>query len=222
MSKYTHAIVIGGSMAGLMTARILSDHFEQVTLIERDKVNDQPEARKGQPQARHLHGLLGKGLEIMTRYFPDLPQALQSRGAIIGDMGQVMRWYINGGYRLQFESGLNGVLMSRPLLEWTIRERVVRLPNVRVIDECDVKEPVTSPDRSRVIGVKIHHRTEDSREEILSADLVVDASGRGSSSPKWLEALGYTRPPESVIKVDVGYATRVYRRRPEDFDLIGA
>ncbi|MBI5563712.1 MAG: FAD-dependent monooxygenase [Chloroflexi bacterium] len=222
MSKYPHAIVIGGSLAGLMVARVLSEHFAQVTIIERDAVTDRPEARKGQPQARHLHGLLGKGLEIMTRYFPDLPQALQSRGAIIGDMGQVMRWYTNGGYRLQFDSGLNGVLMSRPMLEWTIRERVMRLPNVRVIDECDVKGPIAAPDRSRVIGVNVQHRAEAGREEILSADLVVDASGRGSSSPKWLEALGYVRPPESVIKVDVGYATRVYRRRPEDFDLIGA
>jgi 2-polyprenyl-6-methoxyphenol hydroxylase-like FAD-dependent oxidoreductase len=220
MSKYTHAIVIGGSVAGLMAARVLSDHFERVTLIERDQVNDVAEARKGQPQARHLHGLLGKGLEIITHYFPDLPTALRDGGAIFGDMGQNMRWYANGGYRLQFESGINGVTMSRPLLERVIRQRVLRQSNVRVVDECDVKEPITTPDRSRVIGVKVQRRAENGREEILNADLVVDASGRGSSSPKWLEALGYTRPPESEIKINMGYATRMYRRRPEDFDLI--
>jgi 2-polyprenyl-6-methoxyphenol hydroxylase-like FAD-dependent oxidoreductase len=204
MSKYTHAIVIGGSLAGLMAARVLSDHFERVTLIERDTVNNLPEARKGQPQARHLHGLLGKGLEIMTHYFPDLPAALQDGGAIFGDMGLSMRWFTNGGYRLQFESDL-----------------VLRLSNVRVIDECAVKEPIAAPNRSRVIGVQVQRRAENGRAEILDADLVVDASGRGSSSPKWLEALGYARPAESVIKIDMAYATRLYRRRPDDFELIG-
>lgn len=222
MSKYSHAIVIGGSMAGLLTARVLSDHFDQVTLIERDKMNDIAEARKGQPQARHLHGLLGKGLAIMSHYFPDLPEALQRAGAIFGDMGRDMLWYANGGYRLQFESGISGVMMSRPLLEWLIRQRVLGLSNVRVIDECDVKEPVATADRARVIGVKLQRRAPGSQEEILNADLVVDASGRGSASPKWLEALGYARPPESMIKIDMSYATRVYRRRPGDFEAIGA
>lgn len=222
MSKNSHAIVVGGSMAGMLLARVLSDHFEQVTLIERDKLNDIAEARKGQPQARHLHGLLGKGLEIMAHYFPDLPEALRREGAVMGDMGRDMLWHTNGGYRLQFDSGIAGVMASRPLLEWLIRQRVTALANVRIIDESDVKELHTTPDRSRVTGVKILRRTADSREETLDAELVVDASGRGSASPKWLEALGYARPAESSIKIDMSYVTRVYRRRPDDFEAIGA
>ncbi|MCL4830380.1 MAG: hypothetical protein KJZ95_23685, partial [Caldilinea sp.] len=82
-STHAHAIVLGASMAGLLTARVLSEHFSQVTLIERDPVADRPEARKGQPQTRHLHGLLASGLEIMTRYFPDLMEALEAGGAIV-------------------------------------------------------------------------------------------------------------------------------------------
>ena len=216
----SHAIVIGGSIAGLLTARVLSDHFAQVTLIERDRMHDQPEARKGQPHTRHLHALLAKGLETMRDYFPGLLSDLLTEGAIASDMGKEMRWHTFGGYRRQFESGMIGALMSRPLLEWQIRRRVVALPNVTVLDGCDVDGLVTTADRSRVSGVQITHRNEDGRSESLSADLVVDASGRGSASPKWLTALNYGPVPESLIKVNVGYATRIYRRRPGD--LIGA
>ncbi|MCK6684592.1 MAG: hypothetical protein L6R30_19500 [Thermoanaerobaculia bacterium] len=191
MPKGSRAVVIGGSMAGQLTARVLSDHFGEVVLVERDKLNDVAEARRGQPQARHLHGLLGKGLSLMTHYFPDLFEALKGEGAIPGDMGRDMLWYTNGGYRVRFESGVIGMMMSRPLLEWLIRRRVARIANVRVLDECEVKVPVATPDRSRVTGVRMQRRTPGGHEEVLDADLVVDASGRGSSSPKWLEALGY-------------------------------
>jgi 2-polyprenyl-6-methoxyphenol hydroxylase-like FAD-dependent oxidoreductase len=215
-----HAIVIGGSMAGLMAARVLSDHFERVTLVERDKMNDAPESRKGQPHTRHLHGLLAKGLEVMTHYFPDLPAELEAGGAIFGDMGLNMRWYAFGGYRVQFDSGLNAATMSRPFLEWHIRQRVVALPNVTVLDECSVEELTTTADRQQVTGVRLTHRGEGKREEVLNADLVVDASGRGSPTPKWLEALGYARPEEEVIKVNMCYSTRIYRRQPGD--LVGS
>ena len=100
------AIVIGGSFAGLMAARILSDYFEQVTLIEQDKINDQPEARKGQPQVRHVHGLLANGLDVLTRYFPDLPDGLREGGSIVTDVGTAIRGHVADGYRRQFESGL--------------------------------------------------------------------------------------------------------------------
>ena len=56
-----HAIVIGGSITGLVTARVLADHFARVTIVERDRFPDQPEFRKGVPQSRHLHALLERG-----------------------------------------------------------------------------------------------------------------------------------------------------------------
>ncbi len=211
-----HAIVIGGSMAGLMVTRVLSDHFTRVTLIERDKLNDAPEARKGQPQACHPHGLLATGLDTMTHYFPDLQEGLSKEGAIFGDMGEMMRWFAYGGYRLQYKSGMIGVLMSRPLLEWQIRKRVVALPNVEVLDECNVVRLITSGEPKAVTGIEIDLRAQAEHKKILNADLVVDASGRGSASPKWLAEMGYTPPQESVIKVNVGYATRLYRRSPND------
>jgi 2-polyprenyl-6-methoxyphenol hydroxylase-like FAD-dependent oxidoreductase len=215
-----HAIVIGGSMAGLLAARVLSDHFSHVTLIERDTMNDLPESRKGQPQTRHLHGLLASGLTTMTRYFPDLQDALQAHGAILGDMGADIRWHAFGGYRLQHTSGMVGVLMSRPLLEWQIRRRVVALPNVTVRDGCVVEHLLVTDNRARVTGVHIRRRDAEGESETLNADLVVDAAGRGSPTPRWLEALGYATPTVSVVQVGVGYATRVYRRMPGD--LLGA
>jgi 2-polyprenyl-6-methoxyphenol hydroxylase-like FAD-dependent oxidoreductase len=214
-----HAIVIGGSMAGLLAARVLSDHFDHVTILERDPVQDAPEARKGQPQARHLHGLLAKGFGLMQSYFPGLANDLVAGGATLGDMGAMMRWYHFGGYKRQFQSGLIGVLMSRPFLEWQIRRRVLALPNVALRSAVAVTEMAATADRSRVTGVKATARTSQ-QVEMLDADLVVDASGRGSAAPKWLEALGYGRPAETEVKVDIAYATRVYRRRRGD--MVGA
>ena len=212
------AIVIGGSMAGLLTARVLSNHFRQVILLERDKINDQPEARKGQPQTRHLHALLTKGLETMLTYFPTLVDDLTDGGAIISDIGQTLRWHAFGGYRRQFASGMMGALMSRPFLEWQIRRQVLALPNVQLIDACAVEGLVWSLDHSRVTGVTIQRRTSDQGATTLIADLVVDASGRGSASPKWLAEGGYAKPAESFVKVNVGYATRTYRRKPGDLE----
>lgn len=214
----TQAIVIGGSMAGLLTARVLSKHFTQVTLLERDEIRDQPEARKGQPQTRHLHGLLAKGLETMLAYFPTLIEDLQAGGAKVTDMGQGMRWHTFGGYRRQFKSGMNGALMSRPFLEWQIRRHVLALPNVRLIDACAVEGLTMHADGQRVTGVTISRRTGDQSTISLVADLVVDSSGRGSASPKWLVQLGYAKPAESFVKANVGYATRLYRRRPHDLE----
>lgn len=212
----THAIVIGGSMAGLLAARVLSDHFDHVTIIERDEVDDQPEARKGQPQVRHLHGLLAHGFQLMTHYFPDLPAALIEGGAIVEDMGEMMRWFCYGGYRRQVTFGHQGALMSRPFLEWLIRRRVLALPNITLLDRCDVDEPLASLDNRAITGVLVTERAAGNRRRELVADLVVDAAGRGSAAPKWLESLGYTKPEEISVKVNVGYATRIYRRNPKE------
>lgn len=217
-TQTTQAIVIGGSMAGLLTARVLSNHFTQVTLLERDEIHDQPEARKGQPQTRHLHGLLAKGLETMLTYFPTLVEDLQAGGALVSDMGQGMRWHTFGGYRRQFKSGMIGALMSRPFLEWQIRRHVLALPNVRLIDQCAVEGLTMRANEQRVTGVTIRRHTDDQQVTILTADIVVDASGRGAASPKWLAQLGYAKPTESFVKANVGYATRLYRRRPGDLE----
>ncbi|MCB0128259.1 MAG: hypothetical protein KDE58_38600, partial [Caldilineaceae bacterium] len=163
-----------------------------------------------------LHGLLAHGFQIMTHYFPDLPTALTEGGALVNDMGEGMRWFCYGGYRRRVTFGHQGALMSRPFLEWLIRRRVLTLPNITLLDRCDVDEPIASLDNRAITGVAVIERAAGNRRRELAADLVVDAAGRVSAAPKWLEALGYTRPEESLVKVNVGYATRIYRRNPQE------
>ncbi|MFZ0546503.1 MAG: FAD-dependent monooxygenase [Candidatus Promineifilaceae bacterium] len=215
-SNRQHAIVMGGSMAGLLAARVLSNHFAQVTILERDPVADRPEPRKGQPQARHLHGLLATGLQLITRYLPDLPQALAANGAIVTDFAESMRWYTYGGYRKRFNMGVEAAMMSRPLLEYLVRERVTGLPNVTLRDNSAVQQVMTTPDKDRITGVVLAQRDQGGEPVTLEADLVVDSTGRGSRTPRLLEELGYDAPPESIVKIDVGYATRLFRRNPAD------
>lgn len=210
------ALVLGASMAGLLTARVLSNHFDQVTIIERDPVQDQPESRKGQPQTRHLHGLLASGLAIMTRYFPDLPDALVANGALVADMAESMNWYSYGGYRQRLTLGHKAALMSRPLLEQLIRQRTLARNNITLLDNCAIKRLLASADQQSVIGVQVERRDGAAREETMTADLVVDCTGRGSRTPQWLTDMGFAAPSETEVKVDVGYATCVYRRDPTD------
>ncbi len=207
----THAIVIGGSIAGLLAARVLSERFTKVTIIERDQLLTGAETRKGTPQARHGHGLLAGGYQIMERLFPGFGEELIANGAMPCDVIANARWYQMGGYKAQFQSGLEGILMSRPLIESVIRRRVLAIPNVEVIEN-GVQELCTNAEQNRITGVRLATGT------ALASDLVIDASGRGSKAPAWLAALGYAKPEEEQVKIDVGYTTRIFRRRATDLN----
>src|SRR5579871_1983333 len=213
---YAHAIVIGGSMAGLLAARVLADHFHRVTLVERDLLADSAEPRKGVPQGRHAHGLLARGQMILEELFPGLTDDLVAAGATTADLAGDVCWYQPGGYRVRFTSGLMGLLASRPLLEAGVRRRLLALPNVTAISGAEVTRLVASADRTHVTGVVIGRHDTAAPDEKLIADLVVDAGGRGSHAPAWLESLGYARPREDRIMIGVGYATRIFQRRPGD------
>jgi 2-polyprenyl-6-methoxyphenol hydroxylase-like FAD-dependent oxidoreductase len=210
-----HAIVMGGSIAGLLAARVLSEHFTRVTIIERDRLSKVAEPRKGTPQGRHVHSLLARGLGIIERRFPGISDNLARAGAPVLDAARDARWHHFGGYKTRFTSGLTRPSMTRALLEHEVRRRVLALPNVRTREGCVVEGFVPTEDRSRVIGVWFRANG-GSVVESLGADLIVDATGRGSRTPDWLEALGYEKPAESEVRVDVRYASRFYHRRPGD------
>jgi 2-polyprenyl-6-methoxyphenol hydroxylase-like FAD-dependent oxidoreductase len=214
--KGKHAVVIGASMAGLLATRALSDAFEKVTILERDTFSS--EARKGVPQGRHAHGLLATGWQVMTEFFPRFEQELIREGAEIGDSTGDGLWFQNGGYLIQTQSKLRAALMSRPRLESKVRARVLSLANVIAKDHCDVLGLITNDDKSCVTGVRIQKRDQGRGEESLYADLVVDATGRGSRSPAWLEQLGYAKPECSEIKINMHYASRSYRRSENDLN----
>jgi len=211
-----HAVVIGGGLAGLLAARVLADHFERVTLIERDGVTTEAKPRKGVPQGHHVHGLLAKGKEILSQLFPDLIPALLAGGAVSGDMGRDFRWNHFGVWKVHFDSGIGCMLFTRPYLESQIAERIRRRPNVRIL-EAAVEGLAFDPDHKRVTGVRV--RPHASGSSVLTADLTIDASGRGSRTPQWLEDFGYGKPSESTVKVDVMYASRLYRPGPGTRDL---
>src|SRR5271163_3328392 len=81
------AIVIGGSMAGLMAARVLADHFDQVTILERDRIDDCPSVHKSIPQGNQLHALLAGGCQALTRLYPGFSAFLIDSGAVPIRMG---------------------------------------------------------------------------------------------------------------------------------------
>jgi 2-polyprenyl-6-methoxyphenol hydroxylase-like FAD-dependent oxidoreductase len=208
--RYGNAVVIGGSMAGVTAARVLADHFQNVTIIERDARSAQPDFRHGVPQGRHAHGLLLGGLQVISKLFPDVRQALIDAGADVLNMGRDFRWYHFGVWKSRYDSALDGIVTSRPMIEWTIGEHLRKLPNVSCMDGWSVDSLIYAGN-GVVSGVRAQRRDDRSIEQQLSADLVVDASGRGSQVPLQLKALGYERPEEEVVKVDVGYATRIFR-----------
>jgi 2-polyprenyl-6-methoxyphenol hydroxylase-like FAD-dependent oxidoreductase len=196
-------------MAGLLAARALADHFERVTVLEQDHLASGPELRKGVPQARHGHGLLGKGSQVLESFFPGIAADLVTQGALEMDPARDSRWYQGGVLKTNFDSDMRVLGVSRAMLEWRTREHLLRHAGVRLRDGVRVRGLVADGVGQRIRGVEL---TTGEGEERLEADLVVDASGRGSRAPHWLEALGFTGLETSVITSDVGYATRVYRR----------
>ena len=169
-----HAIVIGASMGGLLAARALSDFFAVVTVLERDALPRSDIPRKGVPQGRHAHGLLARGRAVIENFFPGWTDAVVAcvRGDIAGDVS----WIGHGVTIKSAPSDLGGLLASRPVLEGNVRRRLMALPNVRVIESCAVQELIADDSKATIKGVRA--RVSDGVEHVITADLVVDASGR--------------------------------------------
>ncbi len=207
-----HAIVMGASMAGLLAARVLSEHYQRVTVIERDALPPIGEHRRGVPHGRHLHGLHPRGREILDELFPGFTEALTASGAVCCDVLGDLRWQLSG-YELRREHiGLPALFASRPFLEGYVRALVRELPWISVLERRSVAALMATSDRRRVTGVRVYDR--DGLMTAIAANLVVDATGRGSRTPVWLKELGYQRPAEDRVEIGLGYVTRTYRLRP--------
>jgi 2-polyprenyl-6-methoxyphenol hydroxylase-like FAD-dependent oxidoreductase len=203
------ALVIGSSMAGMLAARTLADFFEQVTILERDRLPDGPENRGGVPQARHLHLLLSEGFSIMEAMFPGFNEELAAKGV------PEIHWCWDsvsltaGGWLPRFKSDVITRVPTRVLLDWTIRQRLMANPRIHFLEERQVIGLTATPEQEKITGLKVKKRGSE-EEEVLLADLVVDASGRESHAPEWLQAFGYEAPPETHVNAFLGYATRWY------------
>jgi 2-polyprenyl-6-methoxyphenol hydroxylase-like FAD-dependent oxidoreductase len=206
-----HALVLGGSMAGLLTARVLAESFDRVTVVDRDTMPQIGEHRRGVPHGRHAHVLLTRGQRILEELFPGLTGDLIHQGAPAGDLLGDARWCLNGHRLRQADTGLTMLCASRPLLEGSVRSRVLTLPGVTLLDGCDIAGLATTADHKRVTGARVVRRADGESAELVAADLVVDATGRGSRTPRWLEELGYQAADVEQVRVGMGYSTRTYR-----------
>jgi 2-polyprenyl-6-methoxyphenol hydroxylase-like FAD-dependent oxidoreductase len=212
------AVVLGGSIAGVLAARVLAESYGDVLVIDRDALVGVSESRRGTPHTRHAHGLHARGHLIMEELFPGLTSELTSAGIPSGDLGE-MAWYFNARRIQPARTGLTSITAPRPVLEEHIRAKVAAMTNVRILEQHSILDLLATADRERIVGVRVQG-AESHRPEIVEADLVIDATGRGSRTPVWLEQLGYRRPDEDRMKIDLAYTTRLYRLRSEMFDGI--
>lgn len=215
-----HAVVLGAGIAGLLAARVLADTHRSVTLVDRDVINGASGPRRAIPQGHHIHALLARGQQVLDALFPGFTDELRSIGVPVGDFGTSLSWYFNGEMLKKTETGLVCVAAGRPLLEDRIRRRVTALPGVVVRERTDIVGLVTDAHRRRVVGVRVQARSGGTPAELLTADLVVDATGRGSRTPQWLAGLGYPEVAEERITMDLTYTTCDFRG-PLDPDPIG-
>jgi 2-polyprenyl-6-methoxyphenol hydroxylase-like FAD-dependent oxidoreductase len=214
------AIVIGGSIAGLMAARVLSDFFEQVTVLERDAIADDPAVHKSVPQGNHLHALMLGGQNVMTSLYPNFTERLQKIGAIRFRTGQDIGFYSeygkayspSGTIKEPRNLGSFGFSQSRGLLEYCLRQCTLETPNLKLRTETPVHSLIC--ENGRVSGVKAGGAGGDVS---LTADLVVDAGGRGSRALRWLAENGYKTPEETSIGCDFAYSSAKFRR-PASYD----
>lgn len=215
---YDRAVVVGGGIAGLVAARILAGHFAQVTIVERDLLPDLPDFRPGVPQAYHAHTILPQGQAMLEQLFPGLAEQLMAKGAIPMTKTADTALFLSGAWRKPPESFAVAIVgCSRPLLETTLYQRLAVQPQIRIIQEYEVGGLAADNRVRRATGVKIRHRHDILEgESILPADLVVNASGRYSHAPHWLQALGYPPPLDTIVDALAGYASRIYQR-PADF-----
>ncbi len=208
--KWDRAIVIGGSIAGKLAARVLSDYFNEVVIIEKDaEINSPQTARNGVPQAVHGHALLKSGEEILEKLFPGIIQELIASGSVASDFAQDISWYHHGSWKMNYPSEIGTLQQSRPFLEYHLHCRVNRIENIRYIYEAKVKKLLTSTDHSRILGVVYQAKEENTSE--LKADIVVDAAGAASLTPKWLKELELPNPEKTEVKIDLQYASRLYQ-----------
>ncbi len=203
-----HAVVIGASIAGLCAGQVLSDFYQRVTIVERDELPADPRCRATVPQDRHVHLLMARGAAELDTLFPGLLDAMVDAGVPVlenrpdcihfGAAGHVL------GTRHRLRDPFTAYVPSRPHLEWQLRQRVQKLPNVEFI-QATVTEPIYDPLRRAVTGVRT------GTIDDMAADLVVDSTGRGTRLPTWLRQWGFPEPTEDTVDVGIGYVTHRVR-----------
>jgi 2-polyprenyl-6-methoxyphenol hydroxylase-like FAD-dependent oxidoreductase len=217
MAAPAHAVVIGASVAGLLTAAVLSETYPKVTVYDRDTLPADPGPRRGVPQSRQLHAIQARGVQALDELLPGFKDEMVAAGGVLCDMQGDAHWYLDDYLLKPASTGLEGIGISRPLLEALIRSRVAQLPNVTICADTEV----TALDVAggAVAGVTVAQaRTQGAAAQQVAADLVVDAAGRGTRTPVWLTELGFPAPAATRIRAGLTYVSRSYTRGPKQLD----
>ncbi|WP_197376820.1 FAD-dependent oxidoreductase [Mycolicibacterium baixiangningiae] len=195
------ACVLGGSIAGLLAARVLADHARTVLVIERDEVNTQGRSRPGVPQDRQGHALVPGGRAQLDRWLPGFTREAQDRGAVLGRADQVTN-YVGDRRRLSTQTSL--LSATRPFLESLIRGRVLALPNVHTLPAAATGLEI------RDDAVRAVRYVEAGAESVVDVDFTVDAMGRSSRLADWVERADYQRPRLERLRADINYSTALF------------
>ncbi|MBV8359184.1 MAG: FAD-dependent monooxygenase [Deltaproteobacteria bacterium] len=217
-----HAVVIGGSIAGLVGARVLADYFDRVTILERDHIESQPAVHRSIPQGNHLHAILTGGLQVLSELYPGFGEKLHAMGAVPFRLTRDFAIYrpdglafsLTGTVKEPRDLGIQLYSQSRGLLEHCLRQCTLALSNISA--ECDAPVEHLIEAKGRVEGVSYKYHGEP---RSLRCDLVLDCGGRGSRAPRWLTEMGFSAPEETTIGVDFAYSSTRFRIPNDDSTL---
>jgi 2-polyprenyl-6-methoxyphenol hydroxylase-like FAD-dependent oxidoreductase len=202
------AVVVGASVAGLFAGRVLSDHFEEVILLDKESLDGGPTPRKAVPQGNHIHAILPPTYRVIQRFMPELVDELVDGGANIIDGGREWKFHVYGNFMVSGDTGQTLIGSTRPYFEDCLRRNVSSLPNLEIKTAHRFKNWIAGDDRSRINGVAV---TGPDGDVDINADLVIDARGRASTMSKELQELDYEVPAEELVGVDLCYTSRLYR-----------
>ncbi|WP_051942847.1 FAD-dependent oxidoreductase [Streptacidiphilus rugosus] len=212
-------MIVGGSFAGLVAARVLADHFDEVVLVEQDEVTDETGVHPHTPQGHHAHAMLARGAEVLEGLFPGLRAELARLGAPVYEYGERINFLLPTGFAPRCETGVLIQSFTRGTLERTLRRRVLESPRVVALSSVRC-EALVSARAGAVTGVRYRPVGGGGESVVLDADLVVDASGRAGGLDERLGALGVVVPAPRVLDGRVTYASLNFpRTRTADFDV---
>lgn len=206
------AVVIGGSITGITTAKVLTEHFRKVIVLEKDQDHRKMEGRPGAAQGWHLHHLLMAGQQKLETVFPGIIDDMVAAGAFKVDMGEQYRLMLGGSWKKVIQSGLDVICAARPLLEWCVRRRVDGDPAIEYRYESSVTDLIYDKTGNAVLGVVVDCGGE---QEVIPAEFVVDAAGKNTPLPSLLERIGVGAPRIEEDHINCFYSTMHFKVPPE-------
>jgi 2-polyprenyl-6-methoxyphenol hydroxylase-like FAD-dependent oxidoreductase len=210
---YARAVIMGGNLGGMAAARVLSDFFDDVIILERDVYPEGYEHRKGVPQSKHPHFLLGAGLDALKQLFPSFADRMQANGAFFERPGLTTANLEGTGWSPQSESPMRMLYASRLVVDPTVRSFVREIENVTILEGVSVEGLLWNEDHTRVTGVRASDRPSGA-SRMFHADLVVDACGRASRLLRWFKEAGLPPVPRMTLDAKCAYST-VWLEKPE-------